>query len=64
MGKPDVDNMCKAVFDSLFSEDKYISDVRITKFWVDFEDGWIDIEVTTPDFDEAVMPPRRECASV
>lgn len=50
MGRPDVDNMLKGVFDSLFSEDKYIADVRVTKFWVDFEAGWIDVEVSEPDF--------------
>jgi len=65
MGKPDVDNMCKAVLDSLFLEDKHVADLRITKFWVDFEDGWIDIEVSTPSFSEAVFSPRqRECAVV
>lgn len=50
LGKPDVDNMLKAVLDSLFSEDKHIADVRVTKFWVDFEAGWIDVEVSEPDF--------------
>ena len=50
--RPDVDNLTKAIFDSLFSEDKNIADVRISKFWVDFETGWIDIEVSKPDFPE------------
>lgn len=50
LGKPDVDNMLKAFLDSLFTEDKHIADVRVTKFWVDFEEGWIDVEVSEPDF--------------
>ena len=50
--KPDVDNLCKALLDSLFTEDKGIADIRLTKFWADIESGWIDIEVSEPDFAE------------
>ena len=42
--KPDIDNLFKAMGDSLLSEDKQIYDVRISKFWVNNETGWIEIE--------------------
>ena len=31
--KPDVDNLCKALFDALFKDDSHIWDCRITKIW-------------------------------
>ena len=31
--KPDVDNICKGIFDSLCKDDSFIWDVRITKCW-------------------------------
>jgi Holliday junction resolvase RusA-like endonuclease len=31
--KPDGDNICKAIFDSLCEEDSYIWDFRMTKYW-------------------------------
>ena len=31
--KPDTDNMVKALFDALFSEDEHIWDFRATKIW-------------------------------
>jgi Holliday junction resolvase RusA-like endonuclease len=37
--KPDIDNLCKALFDGLFSEDKNISHFEAAKFWVDFPIG-------------------------
>lgn len=40
--KPDWDNLAKAFFDSLLSEDMHISDVRVTKKWVNQETGWIE----------------------
>lgn len=46
--KPDIDNLAKAVFDSLLSEDKQISDIRITKKWVNYEKGWIEFSITNP----------------
>lgn len=48
--KPDIDNLVKAVFDSLFSEDKYIADFRATKRWVNKEDGWIEFCIDLPEF--------------
>lgn len=32
-GKPDVDNMIKALMDAIFGEDQHIWDVRISKVW-------------------------------
>lgn len=45
---PDVDNLTKALFDSLMAEDKHIADLRITKKWVNEEHGWIDIIINSP----------------
>jgi Holliday junction resolvase RusA-like endonuclease len=47
---PDIDNLTKAVFDSLMSEDKAIADIRITKKWVNAESGWIEIAIDLPVF--------------
>jgi Holliday junction resolvase RusA-like endonuclease len=48
--KPDWDNLSKAFFDSLMSEDKYIADVRVTKKWVNQEEGYIEFLVEMPEF--------------
>ena len=45
---PDVDNLTKALFDSLMAEDKHIADIHITKKWVNEEKGWIEININTP----------------
>lgn len=45
---PDVDNLTKALFDSLMAEDKHIADIRITKKWVNQEHGWVEIIINTP----------------
>lgn len=47
---PDWDNLAKAFFDSLVSEDKYIADVRVTKKWVNAESGWIEFITDLPSF--------------
>lgn len=47
---PDWDNLAKAFFDSILSEDKYIADVRVTKKWVNKEEGWIDFVYGSKDF--------------
>lgn len=31
--KPDVDNLCKSILDSLFKNDSHIHDIRISKVW-------------------------------
>jgi Holliday junction resolvase RusA-like endonuclease len=46
--KPDLDNLTKAVFDSLLTEDKHIANITLTKKWVNQEHGWIEIELNTP----------------
>lgn len=47
---PDWDNLAKAFFDSLMSQDKGIADVRVTKRWVNQEKGWIEFIQNIPDF--------------
>jgi Holliday junction resolvase RusA-like endonuclease len=48
--KPDIDNLVKAVFDSIFSEDKYIADFRATKRWVNQPEGYIEFLIELPEF--------------
>ena len=48
--KPDIDNCAKAMLDSLMSEDKRIADIRITKRWVNAEQGWIEISINTATY--------------
>jgi Holliday junction resolvase RusA-like endonuclease len=48
--RPDLDNCCKALFDALVSEDKHIANITLTKRWVDFPTGWI--EISTDEFPE------------
>ena len=43
--KPDIDNLTKAVLDSLMAEDKQIAHLEVQKRWVDFESGWIEIKL-------------------
>jgi Holliday junction resolvase RusA-like endonuclease len=45
---PDVDNLTKAMFDSLMAEDKHIADIHITKRWVNSDTGWIEVIIHTP----------------
>ena len=47
---PDVDNCCKAMLDSLLSEDKKIADIRITKRWINSDKGYIDVLISLPEF--------------
>lgn len=47
--QPDLDNLLKALTDSLISEDKYIAHYgEISKRWVDFDRGWIEIKIQAP----------------
>lgn len=46
--RPDADNLYKSLSDSLMYEDKTIADVRITKKWVNSDQGWIEITVENP----------------
>lgn len=51
--KPDWDNLAKAFFDSIFSEDMRIADVRVTKKWVNTEEGWIEFLINVPEFNSS-----------
>jgi Holliday junction resolvase RusA-like endonuclease len=47
--KPDLDNLLKALTDSLISEDKYIAHYgELSKRWVYFDRGWIEIRIQEP----------------
>lgn len=46
--KPDIDNLYKAMGDSLLIEDKHIASVTITKRWVNQLTGWIEIIISDP----------------
>lgn len=48
--KPDWDNLAKAFFDSILSEDKAIADIRVTKKWVNTETGWIEFNYELPKY--------------
>jgi Holliday junction resolvase RusA-like endonuclease len=48
MNRPDLDNLIKALKDSLLSEDKEIAHYEASKYWVNQEQGWI--EITTGNF--------------
>jgi Holliday junction resolvase RusA-like endonuclease len=48
--KPDIDNLVKAIFDSVFTEDKYIADFRATKRWVNQPEGWIEFLIDLPEY--------------
>ena len=54
--KPDIDNLLKAMFDSLFAEDKSIAHFEAAKFWVNFPVGWIEISTFEPKFDITEIP--------
>lgn len=47
---PDWDNLAKAFFDALLSQDKTIADIRVTKKWVNEEKGRIEFICDTPTF--------------
>jgi Holliday junction resolvase RusA-like endonuclease len=52
LSKPDLDNLTKAVFDSLFPEDKNINHFQASKQWVNSNEGWIEFEISDPIFPE------------
>ncbi len=43
--KPDIDNLAKAIFDSLCKEDSFISEVRLQKFWCRKGEERVEIEI-------------------
>lgn len=56
---PDIDNFCKALFDSLVSEDKFIANLSLTKRWVDYPTGWIEIITQSVDSQVLIVPPAK-----
>lgn len=56
---PDIDNFCKAMFDSLVSEDKFIAHISLTKRWVDYPTGWIEIITQSIDSQVLIVPPAK-----
>lgn len=57
---PDIDNLAKAFFDSMLTEDKHIANVTLTKRWVDFEMGWIECVVYESEARVLISPPAKE----
>lgn len=53
--KPDIDNLQKALLDSLMKEDKEIAHLEVSKRWVDFDIGWI--EISYKDYEEVLDLP-------
>ena len=53
--KPDLDNLLKALMDSLMAEDKQIAHIELAKRWVDFETGWI--EISYKEYEEVLSLP-------
>ena len=59
--KPDIDNLLKAVFDSLMAEDKFIGHLgEVAKLWTDSERGWIEFKIKTAPYEEAVLPTSKK----
>jgi len=59
--KPDIDNLLKAVFDSMMYEDKGIGHIgEISKWWVNKERGWIEFSVKEPVCDEMIIPKSKK----
>lgn len=56
---PDIDNFCKALFDSLVSEDKFVANISLTKRWVDYPTGWIEIITQSVDSQVLIVPPAK-----
>ena len=63
LNRPDLDNLLKAVLDSLFTEDGHIAQFdELVKFWVDDSEGWIDFEVSEPKYRAIEMPRTKKAA--
>lgn len=54
--RPDLDNLIKAVFDAMLVEDKHIAHIEAAKFWVDSENGWIEIVMVEPIYPTLESP--------
>jgi Holliday junction resolvase RusA-like endonuclease len=54
---PDLKNLLQAFEDSLCMQDMYIGHYSwLSKQWVDFPTGWIELSVSEPTFGEVNMP--------
>ena len=59
--KPDLDNLLKAMLDSLLSEDKKIAHFgELCKVWVNLDYGWIEVRDTSPSDIYILPPPTQE----
>lgn len=47
--RPDIDNLLKGILDGWLVEDNFIADLRVTKKWVNEENGYIEVIINTPD---------------
>lgn len=55
--KPDIDNLMKALLDSLVKEDKAIGHISaISKIWVNKEEGWIELAKEEAVYEETELP--------
>lgn len=43
MSRCDLDNLIKALLDSLLAEDKHIAQFEAAKYWINADKGWIEI---------------------
>jgi Holliday junction resolvase RusA-like endonuclease len=57
--RPDIDNCIKAILDSLFTEDKAIGHIEASKHWINFDAGWIEIELKKPVFPSIPHPEKK-----
>jgi Holliday junction resolvase RusA-like endonuclease len=55
---PDLNNLTKAFEDGLLAEDKQLAHYELSKRWVDFEIGWI--EVSYKDYEEVLSLPTQK----
>lgn len=56
---PDLDNLVKAIFDSLLVEDKFVGHLgEISKRWVNYPTGWIEFEEREAVLTE-ITPPEK-----
>lgn len=56
--QPDLKNFLSAFEDSLCMEDKYIAHYGgLSKRWVDYPTGWIEISFKEPEFEVVKVPP-------
>lgn len=58
--KPDLSNLLKSFEDAICIEDKYIAHYsEVSKRWVDFEAGWIEVSIQEPT-EVTITPPLKE----